>query len=174
MANRMATPVSIDSLVAQVRDQFRIFNSAPNGWAIKWDESRYFEAITAAAKPYPTVNYTDFNYEFCNSYAVFFDQLPTKCYRALMIEVSFVAPVFCFYWTQAECDLRKKNWPNAYPSAREKATERVRALLVRENLFEVPDDWLNTKIEGVELELSGSTDVTLYKCLFVDSFSKSG
>ncbi len=123
----MTAPVSLDSLVAHVRDQFRIRNSVPNGWALKWDESRYFDAITAAANPYPTVNTatstTSFATRTASSASIADQAIPGVSDRS---QSSSLRP-FCIYWTQREFpfESRRKKWPRCFPVCREKVTERI-------------------------------------------------
>ena len=55
-----------ESLKQKVFDAFE--RGIPNGWILHWDENRFFDQISEIVRPYPLINYTTFDYAFCNRF----------------------------------------------------------------------------------------------------------
>jgi hypothetical protein len=159
----MKEEFSLDRLKALVVTTFE--NGPPNGWRLGWDENRFYDVVSTAAQPADCVNHTSFDYSFCNTLVV------TPIARSdltltLTVRVSFVAPFYSTHWTR----YRPKDAQvvSAVPSEVAEIADRIRKALCRLGFTEMPLEWHDETVQGVVLELSGATNVTLSKCLFED------
>jgi hypothetical protein len=158
----MENPLSLKEILQQVQLAFR--DGPPNGWILDWDLHRYFSEIEEAAAPYPVINYTSFDYSYCNHYQIHDDS--EGCHFFLTILVSFITPVYSMHWTR----LRNQTGavvlrpPAQYATLENKIAAKLKDL----GLMDFPLDWSEMKVEGVHLELSEPEDATLGKFLFRD------
>lgn len=160
----MKESVSLSEIIDEVCRQFS--DSPPNGWLLGWDESRCYELIHAAAAPCETTNNTSFDYNFCN---LFISKATGRdeCYWTLTVRLSFIVPAYSMHWTQYEKSGEAfviQEAPNDYTQIESK----IRAAIENAGFFELPRDWYEQELQGIELELSGTENVTLGKCLFQD------
>lgn len=159
--------MTVDDITEAVRLQFR--DAPPNGWLLGWNESRHFQLIRSASTPLPVINCTSFDYSFCNFYEARVNDEENAGFWTLTVKLSFIVPACCIYWTQYKSPT--KGWVvDMAPVGYQQIEDRVRTEIVNAGFFELPREWHDVKVNGVELELSGDGegDVTLDKCLFED------
>ncbi len=161
----MSNRITWEDLVAAVQRQFQ--HSAPNGWLLGWDRNRGFALVCTAAAPHQTTNHSSFDFGFCNWYEVCVNGNTDQCFWSLTIKLSFILPIYCIYWTRYESSIKGSVIDTA-PTGYQVVEDNVRVAVENAGFFELPDDWYERKIDGVELELSGNERVTLGKCLFTD------
>ncbi len=161
----MTNRITIDDITESIHSQFD--KGPPNGWLLGWDESRCFALISAAAAPHPTSNHTSFDYGFCNWFEVRIDSEGDDRYWTLTIKLSFIAPAYCIHWTQYESPTQGAVIPAA-PVGYKIVEDKVRIAAENAGFFGIPTEWCEKQLLGVELELSGTENVTLGKCLFTD------
>ena len=156
----MQKSLSLEEILQQVQLAFR--DGPPNGWILGWDLNRYFSEIEGAAAPYPVINYTSFDYSYCNNYQIHDDS--ERCHFFLTVLVSFITPVYSLHWT----GLRNQTGAVVLrPPAQYAALEnKIAAKLKDLGLMDFPPDWSEVKVEGVHLELSEPEDAGLGKFLF--------
>jgi hypothetical protein len=94
---------------------------------------------------------------------------PSEEFKELTIWISFVEDAFCVFWTNYSRG-GKSGSPDLSASSEGQAavTSRVREFLESRGFVEVTSEWYSRRINGVELELSLPSEVTLGKCLFND------
>lgn len=159
----MNDSITLDEIIRIIRSRFH--DGPPNGWLLCWDETRYFALVSDAATPYPTINYTSFDYGFCNWFEVRIDS--DHRYWTFTIKLSFIAPVYCVHWTQYESPSQGAVI-SAAPLGHQAVEDNVRTAVERAGFFELPTEWYDQQVQGIELELSGTENVTIGKCLFSD------
>jgi hypothetical protein len=157
--------ITLNDIIKSIREQFE--NGPPNGWILGWDLSRYFALVSTAAAPYPTSNYTAFDYGFCNWFEVRVNSDSNQQYWTLTIKLSFIVPTYCVHWTYYESSTQGAVIPVA-PVRYRSVEEKVRIAVEDAGFFELPVEWYEEHIHGIELELSGKDNVTVGKCLFSD------
>ena len=88
----------------------------------------------------------------------------------LLVRISFVLDAYCVLWTVSAAQNPRNRQVVATENVAvvENPEIRIRRFLHDRQFFEVPEDWMNVPVDGVQLELSDPTEVTLYKCLFED------
>jgi hypothetical protein len=158
-------PLERVALEAQVRTAFA--DGPPNGWLLGWPEDRGFDEFSRMAAPHKPTNHTSFDYAFCNHFDVRVDEPDANGYVVLTLLMSFVADVFSLHWTAYQPGGQGGRVVSEYPKASSLET-RVRSWLAEKGFMSIPDDLFNMELPGVALELSGSQNVTLGKCLFRD------
>lgn len=161
----MKSRFTLKKITETIRTQFQ--EGPPNGWILGWDSSRCFHLISAAAVPYPVANHTSFDYGFCNWFQVRIDGENEECYWTLTIKISFIAPVYAFHWTQYGSKTQGRVIPAA-PQDYQSVEDSVRLAVENSRFCELPVEWHDKELKGIELELSGSENVTVGKCLFSD------
>lgn len=161
----MINRLSLGDVTEAIRTHFR--EGPPNGWLLGWDERRCFVLVSAAAAPHPVTNHTSFDYGFCNWFEVRVDSETGEHYWTLTIKLSFIAPTYSFHWTQYEGPTQG-SVIRAAPPGCEMVEDRVRSAVENAGFVEIPDEWCEQELKDVQLELSGTQNVTLGKCLFTD------
>ncbi|QDU80180.1 hypothetical protein Pla110_19040 [Polystyrenella longa] len=161
----MNIPLTLEDIKEEIHTQFQ--DKPPNGWLLGWDESRGFASLHTAAAPHSIVNCTSFDYGFCNWFELIIDSEIDECYWKLTIKLSFIVPAYVYYWTQYDRPARCRVLSNA-PLGYEEIEDRLRVVVENAGFFEIPMEWYDYEMKGVELELSGTENVTLSKCLFSD------
>ncbi len=157
--------MTLNEIVETVQTQFS--EGPPNGWLLGWDETRCFELIHAAAAPLDTTSLVAFDYGFCNWYETRVEGDAAHHNWTLTVKLSFIVPAYCIYWTQYETSTDGFLVETA-PTGYQQTEDKVRAAVERVGFFELPVEWHEVQIHGVELELSETNNVTLDKCLFQD------
>lgn len=161
----MSNPMTFDEITKAIHSQFH--EGPPNGWLLKWNESRYFALVSDAAAPHRTTNHTSFDYGFCNWFEVRIDGNSHHGYWTLTIKLSFIIPAYCFHWTQYE-NSTQGTVIHAAPAGYQMLEDKVRIAVENAGFFAISAQWYDVELEGVELELSSTEHVTLGKCLFTD------
>ncbi|MCA9280080.1 MAG: hypothetical protein H6815_12470 [Phycisphaeraceae bacterium] len=157
--------LTIEAVVNDIRTQYR--ERPPNGWLLGWERERYLLLVQEACAPHAVVNATSFDYAFCNRYEVNLSEGDAGIFYMLAVRLSFIAPVFSLHWTRYESQT-KGSVVSSVPSDCSQLEEKLRKTLERAGLTGLPDEWFEQEVSGVELELSGTSNVTIGKCLFED------
>lgn len=159
--------MNLTKLIERVRSAFA--GGPPNGWMEGWALDRHFTEFVQVASPQKAVNVTSFDYSFCNRFEARVNGLVDRRYAVLSVLLSFIADVYTIHWTLYEGDGRVGRVIKAPPSADAAELQlRVERWLAQIGFTRIRDDWYDTELEGIVLELSGDTAVTLGKCLFQD------
>lgn len=159
----MAEQLPVQEIIRHIRSQFR--DGQPNGWLLNWDESRLFTQVSIAAAPHEVLNCTTFDYAFCNWY-----EIPISTGHndwILTIKLSFIVPAYCMYWTEHDTVTGGSVAPIA-PMGYQNLEDKVRFAAESAGLFELPSEWHDHEVQGVTLDLSNTSNVTIDKCLFCD------
>jgi hypothetical protein len=163
----MNTTMTLDELKRHLREQFA--TGVPNGWTRGWNHGRLQSELAAAVQPLKVENCTSFDYAFCNHFEVRVDGGHPRWLYELTIRISFVGDFFCLHWTRRQPASRKGGTVRSPGSAQASMIEQtVRELLERHGFREIPDEWLDEPVPVVRLELAGTRNVTISKCLFED------
>lgn len=157
--------LTIEEIKKAIDNLFR--EGPPNGWQLGWSKARYFGPITAAAAPYRTTNHTSFDYGFCNWYEVHVDGSDKERYYIMTIKISFVIPVYCMFWTEHENNI-SGSVIELSPKEFKHIEDSVRCAVKKMGFSEISNEWHEIKISGVHLELGGTENATIGKCLFTD------
>ena len=167
-AQRVPIEASLDDLLGQIRQQHQQIHES--NARRTWRRNRFESDIVAIAKNCDVNNGTSFDYDFCNLYQIFPVSKHELLEYELVVRISYVLDAYCTQWTS----LRNRNPKNVQVvSGTDVLVERnpeeaIHALLKANEFFQVPQEWMNTRVEGVSLELSDPKHVTIYKCLFED------
>lgn len=160
-------PLVQATLLETVRRAFA--SGPPNGWLLGWPVDRHFPDFARIASPVRTQNLTTFDYAFCNHFVARIDGLAEGRFATLTVLLSFIADVYVLHWTRYDRDGRTGKVVAAAPSEKAEALQLHVERWAAEIGFEpLPDRWYDVRVEGIELELSGASNVTLGKCLFQD------
>lgn len=157
--------ISLKTMIDGLRQQFS--EQPPNGWLLGWDRDRYFTLVKNTCEPFVVTNATSFDYAFCNRFEVGFEEPRGEGFLALTVRISFVFPIFALHWTKYKSKTLGAVVTQVAGEHRE-LEERVRRALESIGLNELPNEWSEEKVEGVELDLSDANNVTISKCLFED------
>jgi hypothetical protein len=158
---------NLAKLVERVRSAFA--GGPPNGWIEEWAMDRHFSEFVQVVSPQKASNVTSFDYSFCNRFEVQVEGLGDRCYAVLTVLLSFIADVYTVHWTLYERGGRVGRVVEAPPSEDAvKLQLRVEKWLAQIGFTRLRDDWYDIELNGILLELSGETHVTLGKCLFQD------
>lgn len=143
-------------------------NGLPNGWLLGWDPVRHFAGFTEVVKPHTPSNLTGFDYAFCNHFSVGLGAVQEGS-SLLTVWLSFIAPAASMHWTEYEPGMKTGRVvsENADSEA-ERVAGRVERWIEEIGFELIPDSVQETKVSGIELELSDAADVTVGKCLFLD------
>lgn len=155
----------LEKCKSQIRASFK--SGPPNGWLLGWEGNRFEEDIAAVAKPYKTLNMTNFDYGFCNTYRVL-DETRNEYHRwELTIQISCIVDYFSTFWTKYSPGSSRVH--DKHPDAEtEKIQAAVKDWLRDKGLSEFPDEWYDLKMTDITLELSDPDKVTIAKCVFED------
>lgn len=149
--------------------QDRFADGPPNGWLEGWDCRRFENEIRKLVAPLEMTNETSFDYEFCNTYEIKVETKKPAGYRIFKIQVSFILDVFSTQWDRPERDGRPVKLKPGYLFAMcGNLEQNIREFLIERQFEEIANEDYNRNVAGVMLELSGSENVTLTKCLFED------
>jgi hypothetical protein len=157
--------MTIERVIDELRGQFS--EHPPNGWLLGWDEERHLALVEKTCAPYAVTNTTSFDYAFCNRYEVRLDDTNSSGFWVLTVRLSFIMPVFSLHWTRYESQTEGAVITRV-PGEHHEVEERLRKALESVGLDELPNEWSEREVGGLELELSGDTNVTVSKCLFED------
>jgi hypothetical protein len=160
-------PLVHAALLERVRQAFA--SRPPNGWLLGWSVDRHFSGFARIASPVQTQNATTFDYAFCNHFEARIDGPAGGRFATLTVLLSFIADVYVLHWTLYDRDGRTGQVVAAAPSEKAEALQlRVERWAAQIGFEPLPNGWYDVRVEGVELELSGASNVTLGKCLFQD------
>jgi hypothetical protein len=157
--------IALERMIDDVRHQFS--EEPPNGWLLGWDRERYLALVQNTCVPFVVTNTTSFDYAFCNRFEVRFDEPAREHFWVLTVRISFVLPIFSLHWTKYDSTTVGTVVTQVAGEHRE-VEESVRRALESIGLNELPEEWSEEEVGGVELELSGANNVTISKCLFED------
>jgi len=158
---------NLAKLIERVRSAFAY--GPPNGWIEGWAITRHFSEFVQVVSPRSAFNITSFDYSFCNRFEVQVKGLDDRCHAVLTALLSFIADVYTTYWTLYEQGGRVGRVIEIPPSEdAAKLQLRVESWLTQIGFARLHDDWYSIELNGIQLELSGETHVTLGKCLFQD------
>jgi hypothetical protein len=152
-------------VVAAIRLCFN--DNLPNGWQLGWDESRLYDAVAKVAYPKVTRNYTTFDYNYCNWLEIRCGDPSDGEYSTLTIKISFIVPLFRLHWT-LRSGVNYATIIDSAPIDCQPIEDKVRTILQNAGVQEIPEEWCNHVLADIELELSGTENVTVSKCLFSD------
>lgn len=159
--------LSLDELKATIRDRFS--PAPPNGWEIGWDDGRMFGAVANAASPCTCINYTSFDYEFCNHFRIECGTTPRGTSLVLTVRISYVLDVYSIHWIEyAQGGRIGRVSRSISDEAPKHLEEQVRTAIELAGFYRLPDEWLDEPIPGIALELAGPEGATVSKCLFQD------
>ena len=148
----------------------RFATGVPNGWLLGWNERRLQSELATAVRPLKMQNCTSFDYAFCNHFDVSFDGDGEYYDYVLTIRISFVCDFYCLHWTRHKRSGNKEGRPVRTPETPDARVleRRVRELLAEHGFLEIPDEWMDEPAPEVKLELAGTRNVTISKCVFED------
>ena len=152
-------------LITAIGERFR--NSPPNGLLLGWREDRYFDEVRGCCPGCTVVNETSFDYSRCNTFQIRPQSLTDQWIYELSVNISFVAAAYTIHWTKYSPDARRgRVVDTADVEVAQNPAAAVRRMLKMEGFTEIPGEWLESLVAGVDLELAESA--TLGKCLFND------
>jgi hypothetical protein len=163
----MQRTFDLDRLLNRIAESFA--KGIPNGWLLNWDSNRFQRDFVDAVRPCSLKNRTSFDFARCNQYDVEIEPQENGYAYVLTLRLSFVLPYFCLHWTEYNvtrtegCVVAVTDVPEGFA-----LESKIRGCALRLGFEELPDELLNAKTFGVQLELSDDDDVTVSKCLFDD------
>jgi hypothetical protein len=164
----MSSTTNLPELKRHLQRQFS--TAVPNGWLLGWNERRLESELAAAVRPLRIQNCTSFDHAFCNRFEVLADGGDVRHDYVLSIRISNVCDLFCLHWMRYKRSGNKAGGMVDSPGTSEaSALERkIREMLERHGLQEIPDEWMDEPVPDVRLELAGRRNVTISKCAFED------
>ncbi len=161
----MEVPVQTD-WAEIVANRFR--SGPPNGWLEGWEVNRFHAELLELSGKLTLANHTSFDYAFCNLYEVEVPGSTSDVLWVLTIRISFIVDAFSLHWTRYECDGRQGAVRTPTISTCRTIEAEVRRFLQNRAFIEPSVADCDSRVTGVELELSDPDMVTLGKCLFQD------
>lgn len=112
---------------------------------------------------------TTFDHAFCNDFHITVSGEVAHSKWLMQVHVSFIVDAFVGFWTYYPPNSCKGVVVDSpLNESLLLIDQRIKTRLCDAGFWELPDEWYDIQIDGIELELSGFENVTVSKCLFHD------